>query len=323
MEIAGSGALNLDHVYELSDLSAVRQAGFRLRPGMEISGTADEALRLHAVLGAEGRLLARSGGGSAANTICILAALGHDTAFIGTAGDDEAGEFILTSMQGVDCSMVRRAGRSGECIVIIEEHTRDRAMFVVPGSAPPELPVDPDISSARMLHMSSLAVEEGPAMQEQLVSLLKPDQILSFDPGELYARRGMQEILPLFSRTDLLFITSEELKMLDRASEGYAVYQKLNHRRAAPVMVVKQGSHGAAAFIRGQDWFQPAAPVKEVVDNTGAGDAFAAGFIHGILAGRPVTECLSYGARIAAVSLSAYGRNWLSSLESLKERFDV
>ena len=318
MEIAGSGALNLDHVYEVDNLALVRKAGFDLYPGREISGSADDTARLHELLGTEGRLLARSGGGSAANTICILAALGHDTAFIGTAGDDEAGDFILDSMSGVDCSMVRRQGQSGQCIVIIERLTRDRAMFVVPGSASPELSSDLDFSDARMLHMSSLAIEQGPRLQEQLVSMMSTEQVLSFDPGELYAARGMKELASLLSRTNLLFITREELKMLDARQEGYAVYQSLNHEGGAPVMVVKQGSRGAAAFIRGQDWFEPAVHVKKVVDNTGAGDAFNAGFIHRLLSGRPVTECLKYAVELATTSLRDYGRNWLSEFQEGK-----
>lgn len=314
MEIMGSGALNLDHVYEVRDLSVLRRAGFDLYPGREISGTPEDAARLHTILHSSGKLLARSGGGSAANTICILAALGHDVAFMGTVGMDEEGRFILESMHGVDCSMVRRSGKSGQCIVIIEELTRDRAMLVVPGSAVPEIPLNLDISGAGILHMSSLALEQGPAIQERLLSMLSPGQIFSFDPGELYASRGMGCMAPLLARTDLLFITIEELRMLDSATGGHAVYRAMNHAGSVPVMVVKQGRRGAAAFVRGQEWFQPAVSVTNVVDNTGAGDAFAAGFIHGFLKRRPVTECLAHAVEMAALSLDDYGRNWLAAM---------
>ncbi len=321
MEIAGFGALNLDHVYEVDNLDRVRQAGFDLYPGREISGLPEDAARLHELLNSQGRLLARSGGGSAANTICILSALGHDTAFIGSVGSDEAGEFILESMGHVDCSMVMRQGRSGQCIVIIEKETMDRAMFVVPGSASPELAADRiNIRHVRMLHMSSLAMEQGPRIQEELAAMLGPGQILSFDPGELYAHRGMQALSTLFSRTNVLFVTKEELKMLDHRGDGYAVYKSLNQGMGAPVMVVKQGSRGAAAFIRGQDWFQPARHVREVVDNTGAGDAFDAGFLHMLLKGRPVAECLEYAVELAAASLKDYGRNWLSDYKQNTDR---
>ena len=273
-------------------------------------------MRLHEILRADGKLLARSGGGSAANTLCILAALGHDAAFIGSVGADEQGRFIVDSMRGVDCSMVRRAGRSSQCVVIMERLSRDRAMVVVPGDAVPEIHSGLDISGAGILHMSSLAMEQGPAIQESLVSMLSPGQILSFDPGELYASRGMDLIASLLSRTDLLFITGEELLMLDRATEGYAVYQALHHDGSSvPVMLVKQGRRGAAAFIRGQEWFQPAVSVTEVMDNTGAGDAFAAGFLHKFLEKCPVTECLAYAVEMAALSLKDYGRNWLAAIQ--------
>ncbi len=314
MEIVGFGALNLDHFYEVNDLSVIRDAGFDLHPGGEISGTPEEAQCLQEILMSEGRLLARSGGGSAANTMCILAALGHDTAFIGTVGDDEAGHFILSTMNDVDCSRVRTEGRSSQCIVIIEDSTRDRAMFVVPGDGPAELSHDLDISEARMLHMSSLALEQGPAIQESLISLLGRNQILSFDPGELYAARGMKELCPLFVRTDLLFITFQELKMLDSKHAGHDVYRAMRQDRGAPVMVIKQGRYGASVFIRGQEWSQAAVHAVEVVDNTGAGDAFDAGYIHKLLQNSPVTECLQEAVEVAALSLQDYGRNWLSML---------
>ncbi len=314
IEVTGFGALNLDYVYEVADLELIRNEGFELYPGGEISGTPDDAAALHRLCEEHGRLLARSGGGSAANTITVLAALGHKTAFIGSAGDDAEGEFIVESMKGVDCARVVHSGISGQCIVLIDSMTRDRALFVVPGSAVPEISPNFDLSGTKILHMSSLAIEEGPQIQERLVSLLSPGQWLSFDPGELYAKRGMDELAPLLARTDILFVTQDELCMLDSSSGGYAVYQRLNHGKNAPLMVVKQGARGAAAFIRGQDWFVPAVPVKSVVDNTGAGDAFAAGFLHALLEKRPVPECLSEGARIASVSLGGYGRNWLGKL---------
>jgi ribokinase len=335
IDFLGSGALNLDLVYGVDNLEDVRSAGFDLHPGHEISGDHKTAEALMDFLHGRGILMAKSGGGSSANTICALSRLGHRTGFIGTAGEDQAGNFILSSMKGVDSSLVKQVGRSAICIIIIEKMERDRAMFVAAHDREVKFPdsvILKSVLNTKVLHFSSLVRSRSISIQEDLANVLKPEQILSFDPGELYAARGIDALAGILKRTDILFITKEEVKIMTGMAgmAGLeAVYPLLNKNRidhnslglnlfkdtGGAVIVCKQGPKGATIYSSGVSVTIPAEKVLKIVDNTGAGDAFNAGFLHAVLQGAPAHECLRSGVRLAAFSLSAFGRGWLDRLE--------
>ncbi len=330
MDVIGSGALNLDLMYEVKDLSVLKTEGVRLKPGQEISIDFDAAERLLLLLERHGAKVAESGGGSAANTVCVLAALGESTGFIGTVGDDTHGQRVLSSMKGVDCSLVARQGRTSLCIVLLEKATRDRAMIVAAGrnagvNAPDENHVHA-LSGSRILHLSSLVQEEGMDFQARLAAFLRDDQILSLDPGEIYARRGIKALSPLLSRTDFLFVTEQEVRMMtgEPPDRGLEMLLPLLRTSASsclpfkytggPVILCKQGARGATLYSPSLKQRVHARKVSEIVDNTGAGDSFNAGFLHAMLAGRDESCCLNQAVRMAALSLGGYGRNWLNNV---------
>lgn len=336
IDFLGSGALNLDLVYEVDNLEDVRSAGFDLHPGHEISGDHETAKALMDFLHSQGTLMAKSGGGSSANTICALSRLGYKAGFIGTAGEDQAGNFILSSMKGVDYSLVKQVGRSAICIIVIEKMERDRAMFVASHDhemAFPDSAVLKSVLNTRVLHFSSLVQFHGVSTQKELANALKPEQILSFDPGELYAARGIEALSGILKRTDILFITEEEVKIMTgmAGKAGLeAIYPLLSKNRTdhnnasvglnlfkdtgGAAIVCKQGPGGATIYSPEVSLTIPAEKVLKIVDNTGAGDAFNAGFLHVMLQGAPADECLRSGVRLAAFSLSAFGRGWLDRL---------
>ena len=333
IDFLGSGALNLDLVYEVDNLGDVRSAGFDLYPGHEISGDHETAKALMDFLHSQGTLMAKSGGGSSANTICALSRLSHRVGFIGTAGEDQAGNFILSSMKGVDSSLVKQVGRSAICIIIIEKMERDRAMFVAPHDREVEVldsAILKSVLNTKVLHFSSLVQSRGISTQKELANALKPEQVLSFDPGELYAARGIEALSGILKRTDILFITEEEVKIMTGKAGLEAIYPLLSENRTdhnslglnlfkdtgGAAIVCKQGPKGATIYSPDVSVTIPAEKVLKIVDNTGAGDAFNAGFLHVMLQGAPAHKCLRSGVRLAAFSLSAFGRGWLDRLEA-------
>jgi ribokinase len=335
IDFLGSGALNLDLIYKVDSLGDVRSAGFDLYPGHEISGDHKTAKALMDFLHSHGVLLAKSGGGSSANTICALGRLGHRVCFIGTVGEDEAGDFILSSMKTVDSSLVKQVGRSGICIIVIEKKARDRAMFVVSHDREMEFlnsVIQKSVLDARVVHLSSMVQPHGISMQKGLAEVLAKEQILSFDPGELYASRGIEALSGIFKRTDILFITEEELRLMTgrTGKAGFdVVYPLLSEGRTnhdpsvlklfqdtgGSAIVCKQGSRGATIYSPNLSITIPAEKVLKIVDNTGAGDAFNAGFLHVMLQGASIHKCLMSGIRLAALSMSDFGRCWLDRLK--------
>ncbi len=117
---------------------------------------------------------------------------------------------------------------------------------------------------------------------------------------------------------DILFANEGELLALTRAAnldEGVAMLAP-----KLPVLVVTRSEQGALAIAGGERAEVPAEPVARVVDTTGAGDSFAAGFLAGHVAGRPLAECLTIGAVAAAEVISHYGARPEADLKALVAR---
>ncbi len=337
MMIAGCGALNLDIIFEIEDMEPIVKAGFPLSPGRECVLNHEEAKELLALLDSEASLMGKSGGGSAANTICALTKMGHSCYFIGSVGDDEEGQYLLDAMKGVDCTLVTRFGKSSMCIIVVDRVSNDRALAVVPG----DLAIDPEhpkiqmvLQNARILHISSLAQEKGLEVQRGLASSKGPECLLSFDPGEIYAKRGMEKLAGLLDLTGLLFSSDQEFssifhgmsvmeviskKLFGKNAQGKLLKESSFFKKMpAPVLAKKSGSRGALLASKANVIHCPAKKVENVVDNTGAGDAFNAGLIDAISKGMDPQDALKNAVSLAAFSLGFPGRDWIEHLDAIR-----
>lgn len=319
-DVIGIGALNLDLMYEVPDLAALRKQGWPLQAGREQSLSPAEFRHLAQGLKHHGTLRFRSGGGSAANTIVALARMGLQTGFVGRVGADEEGAFILSEMKGVDLTQIKAGGTNGICVVVLDSR-RDRALVVQP-NANDDLTFEdlniPYLADARYLHLSAF-VGDGPfAAQQRLMEVL-PDRVkVSLDPGELYAKRGKEAILPLIKRSSILFATEREICMLMGTSDYRAGCKEIASL-GPDTVVCKRGEQGAYLFSRQEEAeFRPQGETK-VVDNTGAGDVYDAGFLAGLLLKRPLTACLALAHALAAKSLGGYGRQRYPDAADLEE----
>jgi sugar/nucleoside kinase (ribokinase family) len=319
-DVIGIGALNLDLMYEVADLAALRKEGWPLQAGRETSLPAEEFDRLLQELEKGGRLKFRSGGGSAANTVTALARMGFQAGFVGRVGDDEHGAFILREMGGVDLAQIRKGGQSGVCLVVLDRQ-RDRSLVVQPYVNDAVSFADMDLtalSESRYLHLSAF-VGDGPFVaQQRLMEELPVHVQVSLDPGELYARRGMTAILPLIKKTSILFATIDEISTLTGSQDYRAGCREI--ALLGPAMVVcKRGKEGAYLYSPEEEKeFLPAGETV-VVDNTGAGDVYNAGFLAGLLLKRPLDECLAIAHKTAAKSLGGYGRECYPDASDIKE----
>jgi ribokinase len=308
-DVIGIGALNLDLMYEVASLADLRKGGWHLHAGQETSLAPGEFKRLLKAVEDQGALRFRSAGGSAANTIVALSRMGFKTGYVGRAGADAEGTFILSEMEGVDLAQVRREGASGVCLVVLDSR-RDRALVVQPNAnddlAFADLAI-PYLSDSRYLHLSAFVGDTPFDAQKRLMAVLPPQAKVSLDPGELYARRGRAAILPLIERSSILFATAHEICFLMGAADYKAGCREITS--LGPEMVVcKRGEEGAYLFsCEGEAEFHPQGKA-EVIDNTGAGDVFNAGFLAGLLLKKPLTECLAFAHAMAAKSLGGYGR---------------
>jgi len=308
-DVAGVGALNVDYFYEVDDLAGLSRYGLSLHPGREISCDCHALSQLLEILKQEGRLKMKSGGGSAANTVVALAGMSFATAFCGRVGADEQGSFILQNMRGVDLTRVVRGGRSGTCVVVLDRK-RDRALLVQPNANEAFTSDEHDatyLSNYRYVHMSSFAGDKPLQAQTQLARML-PDHVqVTLDPGELYAKRGLKIIGPLLERASILFITDHEAHILT-GREDYRKACRDLLGLGPRIVVCKRGAEGACAATTDMEKEVVSRRLIEVLDNTGAGDVFNAGFLAGMLLNKSLQQSLHFAHTIAVRSLGAFGR---------------
>ena len=320
MLLTFSGALNLDIIVEIESLESVSAAvGMKLMPGREYIISHEILNQLQGMVKTQAKIRYVGGGGSSANTCTALARIGHRTSFVGVCGKDELGDLVLSSMNHVDLKYVKRDNKTACCIIFLTKDYKDRTILVAPGAQ--TFTMD-DPGTMEFLHITSLPSREGLKTHENMVKGLGRDTVLTMDPGEIYSRMGKETLWPMLTRTSILFLTAVEYEMLFGSTPCKDVLetmydQKTGHSPAfSRALVIKKGKDGAMCILDQGQYEVVAGNVPDIVDNTGAGDSFNAGFIHAWLKGCGPEKCLESGARLAALSLGDWGRNWLGRLNS-------
>ena len=275
-------------------------------------------------------------GGSAANTIYGLALLGIKTGFLGAVGDDEPGRACLKDFHqaGVDASRVKvKRGKETGLALCLSDRAGKRSIYLSPGANSRLEPEDIDrdyLGQAGMVHLSSFVDDKQFDLQVELAAKLPPGVKISLAPGMLYAARGMKALSPLLKRSELLFINKDEIERL--TGEDYVAGAKECLSQGCQIVVVtlgkgvKQARSGRVltGYIRdrkGEYKVEPSASPPDRLETTGAGDAFAAGFLFGLLRGKRLEDCGRLGDTLAHFALSKIGaREGLPTLPALKKR---
>jgi ribokinase len=262
-------------------------------------------------------------GGSAANTIVGLARLGCKVSFIGKVAEDREGKMLVEDFcrEGVDTSGTIHAkhGRSGTVMGFVDEKG-ERALYVDPGVNDTIEFNEIDMECAfqtRFLHLASFVGEESFRTQKKLVEALPRNVKLSLDPGELYARKGLAGLQSIVRRTFVLMPNLSELELLTSMAD-YQKGAEFLLKKGAKIVAVKLGSKGCYVTDGTESHLVEAFKVK-VVDTTGAGDAFCAGFLYGLISGKSLHECGRLGNFVASRCIMKMGaRTGLPYLKDLK-----
>lgn len=303
----GFGALNLDYIYSVDSLASLLPE-LSLAPGQEIFCPERLLPKIRAQIEKHGRLKKTSGGGSAANTTFALARMGFKTAFIGKVGQDAAGDLLLKLLGRVDNRHIRRQGQTGACLIVIDKQ-EDRSIIVFPNTNKTVTVGQGTLTSinkTKFLHLSSFAGQKPLRSQIRLAENLPPGVKLSFDPGEIYAAKGLNQILPVIQNSFILFLTDREIQKL--TGEKYIKGCRELLTLGPSIVVCKRGRNGSYILSRQEEIEIPPEKVS-VVDNTGAGDVYNAGILAGLLMQQPLPLCGLFATKIAAQSVTGYGRS--------------
>ncbi|GAB4445178.1 MAG: hypothetical protein Kow00120_15110 [Anaerolineae bacterium] len=266
-------------------------------------------------------------GGSSAIFACQAARLGLRVAFAGVVGDDVFGRFLIDTLRdrGIETGHVRVRPSVKTGITVHLVRAGDRAMLTYQGTL---ALLDAAHVSRKALaetrHVHSGSFYMLPRLRPGLPSVFEDAQRLgattsldtNFDPSGAWAG-GITEVL---AHTDVFLPNEQELTHIARAADaggGGDIDAALAWAAArVPTVALKLGAEGAAARAGGETVRCAARPV-EVVDTTGAGDSFDAGFLYGFLNGWPLEAALRLGCACGA--LSATGPGGIAAQPTLEE----
>jgi ribokinase len=261
-------------------------------------------------------------GGSAANTTVGLARLGCKVGFIGKVADDREGKILVEDFrkEGVDTEGIihSKNGRSGAVMGFVDKKG-NRALYVDPGVNDTIEFDEVNVKYAfqtRFLHLTSFVGEKSLKTQKQLVDALPQTVKVSFDPGELYARKGSM-LEPIIQKAFVSMPSLGELKLLTRTTD-YRKGAEVLLKKGVKIVAVKLGSKGCYVTDGNESHIVEPFKVK-VVDTTGAGDAFCAGFLYGLISDKSLYECGRLGNFVASRCIMKMGaRPGLPHLNDLK-----
>lgn len=253
-------------------------------------------------------------GGSAANTTAGVASLGGTPAFIGKVGQDKLGDIFAHDIHAVGVEFFRASGSlpTATCHILVTDDGQ-RTMNTFLGASTELGPDDIDaqkIAAAHVLYIEGYQWDTPGAKAAirkacQAAKGAGRQVALSLsDPFVVDRHRG--DLLTLIAEdVDILFGNEEEIFRLYEATHLEAAIERVRGSKTLAIMT--RSAKGAVAFDGQTTIAVGAEPVEKVVDTTGAGDLFAAGFLYGYTHGRDLTRCLKIGSLAAAEVISHMG----------------
>ena len=256
-------------------------------------------------------------GGSAGNTVAGMAALGLRTGFIGQVAEDVLGQVFAHDIRaaGVRFETPARAGQptTARCLILVTpDAQRTMNTFLGASQFLPAHAIDQAmIASAAILYLEGYLwdpEEPRAAMRAAIEMARAAGRKVAFTLSDAFCiSRHRADFVALIDGglIDILFANEAEILSLVEGEDFEAAVTQVAAK--VPLLVVTRGAEGAIA-AQGQARFAvPAEPIERIVDTTGAGDLFAAGFLAGQAQGRGVEQSLRMGAIAAAEVISHYG----------------
>jgi sugar/nucleoside kinase (ribokinase family) len=265
-------------------------------------------------------------GGSAGNTVAGVASLGGRAAFIGKVADDQLGEIFAHDIQAIgvhfDVPPLIGGPSSGRSLInVTPDGQRTMCTFLGAANELTAADIEPAlIEQAAVVYMEGYLFDLAEARRAfaKAAGLARANaRTIAFTLSDGFMVDRHREALREFVRTqvDLLFANESELLSLCETDDFNAALQMLGGE--VKIAAVTRGEKGSVIVAGDQRIEVKAAPLEKVVDTTGAGDQYAAGFLFGLAQGRPLEACARLGGLAAAEVISHVGPRPQVSLKDL------
>jgi sugar/nucleoside kinase (ribokinase family) len=255
-------------------------------------------------------------GGSCGNTMAGFAALGGRGAYIGKVRDDQFGTVFRHDMTALGVDFATAAATdgpgTGKCLVLVTPDAQ-RTMVTYLGAASDFTPDDVTeaaVQAAKVVYLEGYLFDREPAKQAFVAAAdaahaAGREVALTLSDGFCVDRHRDAFLALVRDHVDILFANEQEILSLYQVDSFDAALQRA---RADCRVACLTRSEKGSVVIRGEEvHVVDAEPVARVVDTTGAGDQYAAGFLYGYTQGRSLTESARIGGILAAEVISHYG----------------
>ncbi|MEM4292004.1 MAG: PfkB family carbohydrate kinase [Archaeoglobaceae archaeon] len=230
-------------------------------------------------------------GGAGANVVHNLATLGVDATLFTTLGKDEDAKFFIENTKA-EVSAEITDELTGKVLVFVDQKG-ERTFFVQPNSA--EKPFV-KVKYGEFLYVDPFPSELSFEIQKEIMQSFGGFVILN--PGHFYASMGFKKLSELLDFTDMIIMSSAEFEILKTPPRDYLDF--------VDYLIVTLGEKGAVCYTRKERISDKGFKAK-VVDTTGAGDAFSAGFIYGFINEFSLENCLKLGNFCGAYNVERVG----------------
>ena len=296
-----------------------------------LAGAVDE--KIFTVDGQDVDYIKTAFGGDALNEAVALSRLGKRVQLISNVGDDDAGQRILdyASTNGLDISGVTvQAGLETSIIVVLVDGRGERRFLMNPSGSMRKFALEnilPHVDSfAPIVCLASMFISttlDVPAMELLFSRIKASGRTLAVDMKPPKRGETLDDLTDVLSFADYFFPNEFELATLTGSSD---LQQNIAALLACGVKcaVVKRGDKGCIIATTSAQIEIPACPVKQVVDTTGAGDSFAAGFLWALSEGWRLEDCGRFACAAASLSIEAVGAvNGVTSLAAVMARYEA
>ena len=269
-------------------------------------------------------------GGNASNVAVGVSRLGLKSSLVAEIGEDEFSQKIINSLtqENVDLELVKQIANEDSSITVGINFKGDRTLFTEHVQREHEF--DFGEKTAKVIYLTSLGPIWEKAYEKTLDFTEKNNIKLIFNPGTFQIEKRNSIIWHIISKSDVLFVNKEEAEELLYGKEINLSINSQNYVKkllyglkslGAKIVAITDGNAGSFAMDGTHNAYQLGIIPCEVVEKTGAGDAYTSGFISAILNGENIEEAMRWGAFNSSAVIGEIGaeKGLLTKEEILKK----
>src|SRR3989344_1818378 len=270
-------------------------------------------------------------GGNASNAAIGLARLGKNVGICVQIGNDEFASFITNALEAenINTNLIKKLVSSTPFSVILS-YKDERTILIE--SIKRKYEFNFENASAKIIYLTSLG-DDWKTVYEKALDLVKNrEKILAFNPGSLQIEKKDELVMDLISESDYLFVNKEEAEGLLHGNGSNLLEEQKQIKKTlfglkslgAKNVIITDAENGIYAHSEKNEYLHLDIIKVDVVEKTGAGDAFNAGFIAAILEGKGIQDALIWGSINASSVIQKTGaQNGLLKKEELLEKLNT